>query len=313
MKRRIAGIIAVLMAASLCACSGQAGKNTEKETQAVEETAAADTTAQEAAAASTGGSQIANPMTEYASLEEINKITGGKLAAPGGKDVLDEKYWIIDAGDYKIAQYDFTIDGIPYCYRFAKGVVVDISGIYESEGTLFEDNDDFDEQFKSYEGGKAGRYFTDGGQYVLIAEDEGKLDFVDFQNMGIELFGIASDSESAEETELDAFGGSWYEQIAGRGSMDVYVDGDEAQFMVNWANSAAEDYIWEFTGTLNDEGVIEYTDGVKYSILFDEEGNETRTDLSSTNSGTVRIQEDGNLLWIDNESENTDGSVFVRE
>lgn len=308
-------MIAVIMAASLCACSGQAADNKDKETQAAQETAAQETTVQEAAEAGTAASQIANPMTEYASLEEINEIAGGKLAAPADKEVTDEKFWIIDAGDYKIAQYDFTIDKIPYCYRFADGVVVDISGVYEGEGTLFEDNDHFDEQFKNYDGGKAGRYFTDGGQYVLIAEDEGKLDFVDFQNMGIELFNIASESESEsdEESAASPFDGSWYEEIAGRASMNVFVDGDQAQFDVNWANSAAEVYVWEFTGTINDEGVVEYKDGVKYSLLFDEDGNGERTDLSDTNSGTVSLLEDGKLLWIDNESENPEGTVFVHD
>lgn len=313
MRKRFAGILAVCMAAALCACSGQpagtAGQNTG--TAAKADTAAA---AQEAATAKTAAAaQIANPVREYSSLTEINEIAGGKITAPADAEVTDERYSIIDTGDYKIAQYEFTLDGVEYCCRFANGIVEDISGIYVGEGTLFADNTDNGEEIREFDGGMAARHFNLDGQYILMAKDNGKLDKEAFEKTAEQVFEAAYVANGDDETMIDLVEGSWHEAIAGRAVMEITADGDKAQFKVNWPNSASEVYIWEFTGTLAKDGGIEYSNGKKYSLVFDENGSEEKTDLSENNSGTISFNEDGNLLWIDNESENPEGTVFVRD
>lgn len=340
MRKRIAWILAVCMAAALCACAGKPAEDTANGTETVtEEEASGDETAistqetevkdvtdsvdtamttpenaaEEAAEEIENIDGMPNPITEYTSLEEINKLTGARLSAPEGKEVTDERFSIIDTGDYQIAEYDFVMDGIPFCYRYAKGVVADISGIYVEDDTLFADNDDYGTEFKQYETGLGGRAFVDDGQYILTADTLDKMEMYDFQTLAIGLFNAASAESEGEENPLAAFEGSWHEEIAGRASMDITLDGEQANVMVNWPNSAAEVYIWEFTGTLNEDGAIDYQDGVRYSLLFDEDGNEKRTDLSKTDSGTLTINEEGKLVWADNESENPDDAVFARD
>ena len=299
-KRIALLLVAGLISAALCACSGQPSPD--------EDTPAEEQTAEDAASDEIVG--MANPITEYGSLAEINEITQGKLSHPPVMGVSDEDYSIIDCGEYKVAEYDFKVNGIPYCYRFANGVVEDVSGIYVDGGTLFT-SDDAADRIKEYEGGKAVRHFTTDGQYVLSVKDDGVLDNNTFRGIAEELFSQTAEADGYGYG-LDPFIGNWYEEIAGRGQMTVTVDGEKAVFDVVWANSAAEVYKWEFSGTVNEEGVIEYTDGRKYSAVFDQAGNETVNELSSTNSGTVSIDENGNILWIDNESAYTEGTVFVK-
>ena len=169
MKKSIVLLIGVcLLALALCACSAPAED-------------AAEETAEESAG-------LANPVTEYGSLSEINEITQGKLAQPAAMAVTDETYKIIDAGDYQIAEYGFSVNGTPYTYRFASGITADISGIYAEGGALFADEDSDSDQIKEFEGGKAVRHFTPDGQYVLTVMDDGALSAEDFQAIADELF-----------------------------------------------------------------------------------------------------------------------------
>lgn len=299
MKRIALLLLIGLLTAGLSACSGQSSQDEE---------APAEQSAEENESEDSVG--MVNPIKEYASLEEINEITQGKLCHPPVMGVSDEAYSIIDCGDYKVAQYDFSVNGIPYCYRFANDVADDISGIYANGGTLFA-ADDADHEVKEFDGGKAIRCFTTDGQYVLSVNDAGALNEDAFRSIAEELFSFTVEADSYGY-DLDAFIGSWYEQIAGRGLMTVTADGEKAVFNVEWSNSASEVYRWEFAGTVNEEGVIEYTDGRKYSAVFDQAGNETISELSDSNTGSVRIDENGDLLWIDDESAYKEGSVFVR-
>lgn len=168
MKKSIVLLIVCLLALALCACSAPAEEAAE---EAAEETAG-----------------LANPVTEYGSLSEINEIAQGKLARPATMGVTDESYKIIDAGDYQIAEYDFSVNGTPYTYRFANGITEDISGIYAEGGALFADEASDSDQIKEFEGGKAVRHFTLDGQYVLTVMDDGALSADDFQAIADELF-----------------------------------------------------------------------------------------------------------------------------
>ncbi len=94
--------------------------------------------------------------------------------------------------------------------------------------------------------------------------------------------------------------------------MTVTAADGHASFLVQWPNSAADMWTWEFSGEVNAEGIIEYSNGLKSSHCFDENGDETVTELSDSNSGRIWIGETGELHWIDNESGDPEGSVFDR-
>ncbi|MCR4962875.1 MAG: hypothetical protein K6B40_03210 [Firmicutes bacterium] len=138
------------------------------------------------------GDSLVNPITEYASLAEINEITGGHLAKPAVMGVTDEAFLIIDANDYKIAEYNFAVNGTPYTMRFAKGTEEDISGVYEGGGLLFDAGATDIIEVKEFEGGKAARCFNMDGQYILTVHDDGALDMETFRAIADELFGLAA-------------------------------------------------------------------------------------------------------------------------
>ncbi len=287
MKKHIAVLLSLcLLLLALAACSGQQG---EEELASME-----------------------NPITEYASLDEINEIGGGSLMHPAVMGVSDESFFVIDCGDYKIEEYRFSVNGTPYVYRFADNLLTDISGIYADGGQLFAGGADKGTEFKEFDGGKAARSFNMDGQYVLIVEDKGQMEMETFQAIAEEMFSLA-EMEDDYDAAAEAFVGDWHEQIAGRGQMSVTTTGSQVDFLVHWSNSAAEMWIWEFSGTVDENGVIEYADGLKTSHLFDEEGNETLTTLSESNSGRIWLDENDQLHWIDDESGNEEGSVFERD
>lgn len=139
MKRIIALMICFVLAFSLCAC-GKETAEPEESVVPVESTEPTAPVESEEVNEENEGTDtpigMPNPMTEYKSLEEVNKIIGGKLAAPGVMGVSDEHFFVIDCGSYKIGEYQFKVNGIDYTLRCAK-VLQDISGVYIDGDTAF--------------------------------------------------------------------------------------------------------------------------------------------------------------------------------
>lgn len=112
---------------------------------------------------------------------------------------------------------------------------------------------------------------------------------------------------------IDKYEGSWFEEIAGRGSMEISPSGDGKYYIeVSWGSSAAEMSVWNFTAIYDGEsGDLVYDDGSYQSILFDEEGNETVQEEKSV-QGFLHLVEDNRLEWTDNAFGSSEPSVFVR-
>ena len=112
---------------------------------------------------------------------------------------------------------------------------------------------------------------------------------------------------------IDKYEGSWFEEIAGRGSMEISPSGDGKYYVeVSWSSSAAEMSVWNFTAILDGaSGDLVYDDGSYQSLLFDENGGETVTEEKSV-SGVIHLVEENKLEWTDNAFGVTEPSVFVR-
>ena len=95
--------------------------------------------------------QIANPVTEQQSLDEVNKAAGTHLVRAEG--AADEKFSTI-SGDPVVGQYIFTLDGQEYTFRAAK-TTQDISGVWVEGKTL----------------GDRADSMTDSGSFVMAGED----------------------------------------------------------------------------------------------------------------------------------------------
>ena len=160
MKKIIALLLAFAMLLCLCACS----KNEEPEEPVV-------------------GPGTTNPVTEVASLDEINAATGCNMEKPGVMGVSDEQFFTINAGDYTIGEYRFTVAGVNYTLR-AAATTEDISGVYVGEGTAFPEVKDGMDIVET-DDMKLARWFDLNGQHVLIAV--GEIDEATFSGVADEL------------------------------------------------------------------------------------------------------------------------------
>lgn len=124
-----------------------------------------------------------NPMTEVASLDELNAAAGCNLVKPGVMGVSDEKFFTINCGDYTIGEYQFTVAGVNYTLR-AAATTEDISGVYVGEGTAFPEVKEGVDIVETEEV-KLARWFNLNGQHVLSAK--GDIDSETFAGVADEI------------------------------------------------------------------------------------------------------------------------------
>lgn len=177
MKKFLAMLLCLLMVLSLAACGA---KQEEVEPEGGEEPM-------------TG---VANPWVDYASLEEINAEVGCNLRRPAAMGVSEEHFAVGDMGDYKMAQYQFTMGGYDYTFRCAPSTG-DISGIWDDvvKAAFAEPCGDKVELVES-DTYKAARWMTIDGQYVLSLMDDGE--------MALETFDVIA-REMMDLTTMDMF------------------------------------------------------------------------------------------------------------
>ncbi|MBR2156430.1 MAG: hypothetical protein IJ941_05825 [Clostridia bacterium] len=78
--------------------------------------------------------QLANPMQEKTTLEEINAAAGTDIQRPLAFELSNEQYFLINT-DIPVADYRFCIGDNNYTFRASKSVE-DISGVYGDVGSL---------------------------------------------------------------------------------------------------------------------------------------------------------------------------------
>lgn len=112
---------------------------------------------------------------------------------------------------------------------------------------------------------------------------------------------------------VEKYEGNWYDEIAGRGAMDIAPSGDGKYYIqVNWGSSAAETSVWTFTAIYDSaSGDLVYDDGLYQDLLFDENGDETVTEEKSVH-GVLHLTDDGKIEWTDSAFDSSEPSVFVK-
>ena len=178
MKKFLAMLLCLVMVLSLMACGAK------------EETAEPDQGADvEEDIVGPGGE---NPWVDYASLEEINNEVGCNLCKPAAMGVSDEHFAVGDMGEYKMAQYQFSIGGYDYNFRCAP-TTEDISGIFDEyvQEALAEPANGNVELVES-DTYKVARWMTIDGQYVLSVMDNGEMELDTFDGIAQEMFTLTT-------------------------------------------------------------------------------------------------------------------------
>lgn len=117
----------------------------------------------------------------------------------------------------------------------------------------------------------------------------------------------------------DAYAGSYYEQSAGRATMEVTRNSDGTYSVeVAWPSSANETNYWNFTGSFDGKGNLKYTNCRKTtaavnadgSYTYDSCGLMTPYTVYSAGSGSLKFDDRG-IIWTDNMGDILPGTRFV--
>ena len=120
--------------------------------------------------------------------------------------------------------------------------------------------------------------------------------------------------------EGDMYAGTYAEEIAGRGMMDITRNSDGTYSVeVNWSSSAFEKNIWNFSGEFDGRAVLRYTNCRMTTVAFDENGNYacdskglmTPYTTYTMGSGYIEFKDEGVLEWHDDMGDIIPGTTFA--
>ena len=123
---------------------------------------------------------------------------------------------------------------------------------------------------------------------------------------------VTSQFAKLVSTSTVDYSGEYVETIAGRATVTVTKKASGYDVWVRWPNSAAEVYNWNFTGTFNSNGVMNYTKCVKTIITFDENDNDSLKTSYTNGTGSLTIK-NGTITWKDNKENAGEDVKFVKE
>ena len=166
-------------------------------------------------------------------------------------------------------------------------------------------------------------YPTDGGYVILQQGEEETIWQASWEDDAISNYDamLGWYYACAEKTgvkdpdhSLDLYLGSWHEQIAGRGTLEITgsVAPGKLKITGRWPGSAFDAAEWELIGTLDADGNLAYANGHWKVIEYDEDGAFWTTDESWEESGYFSLGDAGELLWHDDNLRVGEDSVFVR-
>ena len=112
--------------------------------------------------------------------------------------------------------------------------------------------------------------------------------------------------------EGDMFAGTYAEEIAGRGTMEITRNSDGTYSVeVNWSSSAFEKSSWNFSGEIDGRGAMNYTNCRKTAATYDANGNMIPCTIYSAGSGYIEFKDEGILEWHDDMGDILPGTTFV--
>ena len=123
-------------------------------------------------------------------------------------------------------------------------------------------------------------------------------------------FALAAAPASLDAAALQ---GAWDDKVSGRCHMSIVrTRGDEVEVRVNWADGAAVDNVWTFSGRWDKaQQQLAYTDGLRVRRESQDGGKTTETVQWSGGTGTLRY-EGGALYWHDAKEQVCKECIFQR-
>ncbi len=117
---------------------------------------------------------------------------------------------------------------------------------------------------------------------------------------------------SAPVEDYSSLTGTYVDSIAGRGMLELK-EGEEPEIDIRWSSSAFQHNEWHMHVHFNsDHTSLEYQDCTMDEVTFDSAGKETRETRYTDGTGYFELV-DETLVWHDDQTENTEPAVFVRD
>ena len=174
--------ISVFLAAAVCTVALGLTACGAKPTESTTTTPESSSTVTETADTAEDANQIANPITQRGSLDEVNEVIGSAMKRPADLELTDEAWTTIDNEEKNpIGQYTFTYNGGTYTLRAAKDTG-DISGVWENGTTLGNGREGDVTAITTENGGIWSRWFDGDMQYSLYAEGAAMDDYTAVRN-----------------------------------------------------------------------------------------------------------------------------------
>ena len=262
-----------------------------------------------------GAEGLANPYTQYETLEEINALVGCRLSRPAVMGVTDEKFYTVNCGEFLMAEYDFCVNGIPYTFRCASAYTEDISGVYIDGETAFGTEPPESIEFAEGENLLLARWFDVNGQYCLILDNsEGAMNMETFEGIACEL---KEDSSvvlygNRLKAYLAGLAGEYMDTASRRAVLTAVANEDDSlSIKVRWASSASEYTCWSLTAYVGEDGLLYYTDCFMQDIFCNEYGSEFIEPVYENGEGFFSELE-GTLYWNGAADEKCQACEFVK-
>lgn len=248
---------------------------------------------------------MANPVVEYASLEEINEKIDVNLLKPAVMGVSNERFSIINN---TIAQYECDINGLQWIFRAAHITDEDISGIY-NEYNVFEPNQDSGLYVNEF---YLDRFFDGDKQYTIVVKDP-----ITAQGYLVLDEGVFSDCcmelKLIQKAHMDdPLVGDYQDTVGQRAIAYVERFGDTYNISVNWSDSNDVFNCWTMFDAVKDGDKLTYQGEQFGQYTYDAEGNVTSSnETASNNVGYFEIK-DGMLYWTGAAQEQCRTCVFEK-
>ena len=115
-------------------------------------------------------------------------------------------------------------------------------------------------------------------------------------------------------TDDDPFNGTYVEEHAGRGVITITGNGiGEMHYVtVTWSSSAYQSSEWTFSGYFDGRACMQYSNCLKTTTTFDENGNGTPVEEYSYGTGYIKLDDFG-LTWSDDQEHIADDAYFVKQ
>ena len=325
MKKTIILILALSLLLTLAACgkaAESAGTGTEAPAAPVSEPASqpASESASEPAPSEEPKTEepvlagLANPMVSYESLEKLNEAVHGKLCTPAVMGVSDKAYFIYTPTN--MAETQFTVNGIPYSFRFCADYDHDISGVYVDGKTAFEGVAPSDEiDYAEAADCKLAHWVTIDGQYVLCAKEGGKMEKDTFLGIAEELRSRTRPGMSVSERAAfyANLAGSYSDSVSQRATAEVTANGSEGvTVVVRWSSSAFETSQWVMEAAVSEDGLLSYPCESYSEITVDADGTEKQLVIDAEAVPGWFVISDGQLQWSGANREDCRSCVFEK-